>query len=161
MSHPLGGLHERQAGASVAGMSVDRVIPMPSRQGLTAIVSTALRGILAERRITGVSLASHVGMSQSKMSRRLTGEFPFDTDELERVLGALEISLADLLARASNVTAPVGPRPPTPTAGEGIDRRLRLVVRPTGLEPAAFCSEARQSAPWPWPASAPDEEQAA
>ena len=39
--------------------------------------------------------------------------------------------------------APAGPRPTSP-AGEGLDRRLQL-VRPTGLEPAAFCSGGRRS----------------
>lgn len=89
-------------------MSTNQVIPLPAMSGLTSALAAVLRGVLAERRITGISLARQVGLSQSAMSRRLTGEQAMDTNELDRVLVALGMDFGELLERLSRPT-PTGP----------------------------------------------------
>ena len=89
-------------------MSTNSVVQFPATSGLTDQIARALRGVLAERRISGVALAKATGLSQSTMSRRLTGEYPLDTDQLDRILGVLGMDLVELLSRLGRPT-PGGP----------------------------------------------------
>lgn len=86
------------------------VIPMRQR------VAEEIRVLLARRRISGSELARRVGVTQSHMSRRLTGETAFDVDDLERIADALGVEVASLL-----------PAPPgaLPTRGSGSANRRR------------------------------------
>jgi transcriptional regulator with XRE-family HTH domain len=63
--------------------------------------------------ITQDKLAALAGMSQSTLSRRLTGEVPFDTDELVRVAAALPTSLRKLLLSALAHVEPIDERTAT------------------------------------------------
>lgn len=51
-------------------------------------------------------------MSQSTLSRRLTGELPFDTDELARIARALGKPVAQFLDEESFTEPEGGTRPP-------------------------------------------------
>lgn len=80
-------------------MSTDLVTP-------SNIVSAKLRGVMAEKRVTQVSLAERVGMPQPVISGRLTGRTPWRVDELVKVAQALDVPLErvlplDELGRAS------------------------------------------------------------
>jgi transcriptional regulator with XRE-family HTH domain len=47
------------------------------------------------------TLAGKLGMSSTALGRRMTGEVPFDVDELERAGALLEFSITIPTARAS------------------------------------------------------------
>lgn len=64
---------------------------------LTTRVAEEVRAELGRQRRSGVWLAAQVGMTQSKFSRRLVGDYPFDLNELERVAAALHVPLSKLL----------------------------------------------------------------
>ena len=107
-------------------MSHQTVVPLPP-QGLTSRIARALRGLLAERQISGNRLAHETGLSQSRISRRLTGEYPLDTDELETILTFVGVSLDELLGRVAE-----GPRPDGPDGGE------ECAIRDSNPEPADY-----------------------
>lgn len=53
--------------------------------------------MMARRRTSAVQLGREIGKSQSYMSRRLTGETPFDIDDLEAIARALDVPVPQLL----------------------------------------------------------------
>lgn len=53
---------------------------------------------MAAAAVSQTRLAEALGMSQSSVSRRLTGEAPFDVNELGAIAEVLGVELADLLA---------------------------------------------------------------
>lgn len=71
----------------------------PPRGRLSEHVAEELRVLLARRRMSGAELARRTGIKQSTMSRRMTGETPFDTNDLEAIAGVLGIDVADLFPR--------------------------------------------------------------
>ncbi len=106
----------------VSHMSQQTVLPLPDPQeGLTSQIARALRGVLAERQISGNRLAHETGLSQSRISRRLTGEYPLDTDELDVILTVVGVSIDELLDRAAR-----SPRPDGPDGGRRTVRHPRL-----------------------------------
>lgn len=60
-------------------------------------VAAEVRSQLARRRVSGRALAAALGESPTWVSRRLNGQVPFDTDDLERVAEALDITPMELL----------------------------------------------------------------
>lgn len=64
---------------------------------LTTTVASSIRAEMARRDITQQQLAALIGMSQQSLSRRLRGEFPFNTAELNRVGEALDVPAATFL----------------------------------------------------------------
>jgi hypothetical protein len=69
---------------------------------LTASVAEEIRAELGRQRRSGVWLARQVGMTQSRFSRRLVGDLPFDLNELEQVAAALNVPLGKLLGWATD-----------------------------------------------------------
>lgn len=63
-----------------------------------------IRALMARRRISGVALASRINRSQSYVSRRLTGEVPFDVDDLEAIAVVLGVTAAKLVGSAGEGT---------------------------------------------------------
>lgn len=62
-------------------------------------VAEEVRALLGRQKISGSELARRLGFTQRYMSRRLTGETPFDIDDLEKVAKMLNVEVADLLPR--------------------------------------------------------------
>ncbi|CAN5142826.1 hypothetical protein BH11ACT6_BH11ACT6_34480 [soil metagenome] len=56
-----------------------------------------VRALLARRRIAQQEVADHLGISQSSMSRRLSGAQPFTTDEIYRLADLFSIDAGGLL----------------------------------------------------------------
>ena len=67
---------------------------------LSATVSAAVRAEMARRRVSQQKLASHLGWSQPKISRRLNDVVPFALDDLTAIAGALGVTVDDLLRPA-------------------------------------------------------------
>ncbi|NOQ62816.1 helix-turn-helix transcriptional regulator [Mycolicibacterium fortuitum] len=44
-----------------------------------------LKGALAETNISGAEVARRLGVAKQKLSRRTTGQTPFDVDELDEI----------------------------------------------------------------------------
>jgi len=66
-------------------------------------VAEEIRVLLVRRRRSASDLARQIGMTQPYLSRRLTGEVALDLDDLQRIAGALEVDVRDLLpARGVN-----------------------------------------------------------
>lgn len=59
-----------------------------------------IRVLLARKRMSAAELARRTGLKQSTLARRMTGEIPFDLDDLEVIAGALEVDVTELLPRA-------------------------------------------------------------
>lgn len=62
--------------------------------------SEEIRVLLARRMMSAAELARRTGITQSTMSRRMTGETAFDLDDLEVIASVLEVDVTELLPRA-------------------------------------------------------------
>ena len=67
------------------------------KQSFTERVATEVRAELGRQRRSASWLAREVGLSQSTVSRRLTGELPFDLDQIEAVAACLNMPLSNFL----------------------------------------------------------------
>lgn len=54
-------------------------------------VAEEVRALMARRRLSGVKLAKAMGKSQAYVWRRLSGETPFDVDDLETVARIFDV----------------------------------------------------------------------
>lgn len=130
------------------GTNTITLVPLSERP-LHERVAAVVRAQMATYQVTQAQLANALNVTQQTISVKRGGRVPFTVDELEVMAPVFGMEPDDILREARNLrpvaVAPVGPRPPMPNAGEGLDRRLQLVVRPTGFEPAAFCSGGRRS----------------
>lgn len=64
-------------------------------------VSDNVRAEMARRRVTQDDLATHLGISRTAVTRRLSGEVDFRHQELVAIAGRLEVPLEQLLASAA------------------------------------------------------------
>lgn len=78
---------------------------------ITASVAAEVRAEMGRQRVSQRRIAEVIGLSQQAVSRRLSGEVPFDVAELGRIAAELGV-LADVFLR--NSTPPGTPRPSTP-----------------------------------------------
>jgi transcriptional regulator with XRE-family HTH domain len=60
-------------------------------------VAAEVRAEMARQRRTQAELAAAVGLSPQSIGRRLSGEHPFDVEELERAAAWLDVSVSSLL----------------------------------------------------------------
>lgn len=65
----------------------------------TERVAAEVRAAMARHRITQEHMARLLGLSQTALSRRLTGAVAFDVNELARVAEHLGMASADLLGQ--------------------------------------------------------------
>lgn len=77
--------------------------PLASADSLRAQVAGEVRALMARQRISGSRLAVMLGESQKWVSRRTTGEVPFDVDDLERIASALDVGVHELLQQKPTV----------------------------------------------------------
>jgi transcriptional regulator with XRE-family HTH domain len=70
---------------------------MPASDSLNTQVAAEIRAELARANITQAEFAQRCGWTPSTFSRRMSGEIPWNTDELEKVAAELGIDLAQLL----------------------------------------------------------------
>ena len=63
----------------------------------TRRVAAEVRAELARQKVSQETLCTRIGMSQSTLSRRITGEYPFDTTELADIAQALGVPVARFL----------------------------------------------------------------
>jgi hypothetical protein len=105
---------------------------LPSRQ-----ISRRIRGLMAERRISGVKMAAAIGMNQKAFSRRYADEVDWSIDELALVARALEVPFGELCAiRDSN-----------PEPADSMPRRRHLVlVSAEGVAPVLPLRRAGETA---------------
>ena len=73
---------------------------MPATSSLAEHVATEIRVALARANITQAEFARDCGWASSSLSRRMTGEIPWSTDDLEVVAHNLRIPLEELLKGA-------------------------------------------------------------
>ena len=91
-------------------------------------VAEEIRVLLVRRRRSASDLARQIGMTQPYLSRRLTGEVALDLDDLQRIAGALDVDIHDLLpARGVNyASSPATPRTiPAPAPRHAVAVRTR------------------------------------
>jgi len=62
-------------------------------------VGDGVRAALKARRLTQADLGSHLGLSQTAVSRRLLGEVPFDVAELHAAADLLGVDVSALVGR--------------------------------------------------------------
>lgn len=83
---------------------------------LSARVAEEIRAVLARRRMSGRQLATHLGVSQTWMSSRLSGSTPIDLNDLERIASVIGIEVVDLLPRPTEGRTVVTAGDPARTA---------------------------------------------
>lgn len=125
----------------LARMTTSSVRPL-----LREPLAEEIRALMGRRRVTGANIAAALGKSQSYVSRRLTGETAFDTDDLEIISGLLKVDPETLLASARgtmlrlrpgaervSTLARTGSRPSDtrPTGRPGVGGRPVSIPRPT------------------------------
>lgn len=64
------------------------------------LVAAEIRGHMARKQRTGVELARYLGITQTTLSRRLTGRTAFDLDEIALVAEWLELPISVLVTPA-------------------------------------------------------------
>lgn len=65
----------------------------------TETIARNLSGELARHRKTQAALAKELGMSEKTVSERLRGKGAFDTEQLEKAAGMLDMSLYQLMIK--------------------------------------------------------------
>lgn len=65
----------------------------------TETIARNLSGELARHRKTQAALAKELGVSEQYISKRLQGEGPFTTEQLEKAAGMLGMSLYQLMIK--------------------------------------------------------------
>lgn len=63
-------------------------------EDFTKRVAAEVRAEMGRQRISQDALCGRIGMSQSTLSRRLLGEYPFNTTELAAIAAALDVPVA-------------------------------------------------------------------
>jgi transcriptional regulator with XRE-family HTH domain len=72
---------------------------------LTVTLADEIRAELARKRVLASELAGHLGRSEAYVSRRLSAELPFNVDDLALTAELLDVSIVDLMARATKTSA--------------------------------------------------------
>lgn len=86
-----------------------------------------VRALLGRRRISATELARRLGVSQTYVWRRLSGETAFDLDDLEKIAAVLNVEAVELMPRANEGRVlPVG-------AGRADDQGRGITIRKFGL----------------------------
>lgn len=65
--------------------------------GIRETVAGGVRAELARRRMSASELARQTGLKQSYLSRRMTGETPFNVDDLAQIAAALRVPMSTLI----------------------------------------------------------------
>lgn len=66
-------------------------------EDFTKRVAAEVRAEMARQKVSQETLCLRIGMSQSTLSRRMTGEYPFDTTELATIAAALGVPVSRFL----------------------------------------------------------------
>lgn len=64
-----------------------------------ATVAAEVRSLMGRHRVSGNRLAVMTGLTQSSMSRRLAGTYPFTVDELEVIADAFGVPITSLFGQ--------------------------------------------------------------
>jgi transcriptional regulator with XRE-family HTH domain len=78
------------------------IAKLPSTETTVGYVAGEIRAHAARKGLSGRQLAFQLGKSQPWMSRRLTGEIPFDVEELDAVAAILNVAPRELFPGADN-----------------------------------------------------------
>lgn len=87
---------------------MSNVVRMPDRSSARGAIAAEVRAEMARARLSGNKLPRLIGKSQSYWSRRLTGDQPFDTDDLEALAGLLGVPIVRFFAGTSTPAGPSG-----------------------------------------------------
>lgn len=78
------------------------IAKLPSTETTVGYVAGEIRAHSARMGLSGRQLAFQLGKSQPWISRRLTGEVPFDVEELDAVASILGVAPRDLFPGTEN-----------------------------------------------------------
>jgi len=104
-------------------------------------VAEEVRAVLARKRISGRHAARDLGWKPGYMHRRLSGEAPFDVNDLAALAGLLEVPITVFFS---------GVEPGTPqakTAGDGIGDSSIAVMSINTIHPRTTWPDADVSPP--------------
>lgn len=82
---------------------------MSETTSLNEAIISEVRTTLARRKLTQAQLAKECGWVPQYLSRRMTGEIPWSTDEIETLATVLDIPLTDLTNPVEKHRAEVTP----------------------------------------------------
>lgn len=92
-------------------------------------VASEVRALMGRRRISQTRLAKALGMSQSALSRRLTGVQPFDTDDLYKLAALFDVEVTALLGTPYTAWFTAGSPETRDAAGAAPDVAAETVAR--------------------------------
>jgi cytochrome c556 len=69
---------------------------------LAGRVAGEVRAEMARQNVRGTWMAKQMGMTQSAWSRRVTGDLPFDVDQLDRVAGLLDVPITRFISASAD-----------------------------------------------------------
>lgn len=108
--------------------------PLPAGGTLRHVAASEVRAELARQRKTSQALARALGISPQAMSRRTTGDLPFDIDELEIAARFLNVPVAQLLGLPTPTVAKV-PQGATITRLHAIPTPRTVSLKPHSPRP--------------------------
>lgn len=88
---------------------------------LAADVAGEIRAEMGRQRRSGVWLAAQLGVSQSRLARRLVGDVPLDLAELEEIASALDVPITQFIFGRSEGSS-------RPTTDRYVADNARLLV---------------------------------
>lgn len=65
----------------------------------------AIRGSMAEQRVTQTQLAERTGISRSSLVKKLAGQISLTSDDLDLIADALGLTMTDIVAAAERIRA--------------------------------------------------------
>ena len=73
------------------------ITPLPQPRGISAVVATELRALMARYGQTQADLATLLGISPGQMSKRMRGTIAFDVYELDMLARRFNVTVAELV----------------------------------------------------------------
>lgn len=95
----------------------------------TGAIARRLRGEFAQLNLSGSEVARRTGITQARMSRRLTGRVPFDVDELDLICSTIGISFNYITTGIREMPYPEPPHPAQTPSRSGQLLRLHSTAR--------------------------------
>jgi DNA-binding Xre family transcriptional regulator len=114
---------------------------MADTMTLSQAVAEEIRVLLTRRRMSGRQLAAKLDVSQTWMADRLNGKTPIDLNDLDRIAGALNVEVFDLLPQqprsgeGRTVVVAGEPRRSTTVANHTPAKRPQLTGHPKPFAP--------------------------
>ena len=103
----------------------------PRKRGtMTELVAEEVRALMGRHRVSQATIAEVLGVSRQAVSKRLTGETPFDVNEVAKLGDYFGVQPSQLLPHLDSNQEPAGLWPRTDALEHARPSRLRAISVP-------------------------------